>query len=124
MKIESHRLGFVPTKGLRDAVQDCRVFYATVGGHLVAYMLTSENPVFATIVQLCVHPDFRRQGIATRLFKAFRRSTRKDIHAKVRGDLPANLFWNSTGSIIMESIVHDKSQKLANVYIHHRGGRA
>jgi GNAT superfamily N-acetyltransferase len=121
MRMESHRLGFVPMAAIRDAVKCRRLWYAEEHGHCIGYLLASENAVYCTIVQLVVHVDFRRKGIGTKLFDACRLHTQKDIHAKVRGDLPATLFWESTASYIDRREIHEKSQKLANVFVHIRG---
>jgi GNAT superfamily N-acetyltransferase len=119
----AHRdtLGFLPYLGFRTAIGAGKILVAprtmrpdcAITGYL---LFGPEWNGAVQIHHLVVSPLFRRMGYATALVKALRSLTTAPIIAKVRGDLPANLFWLAAGFTLSSRVVHPTSQRLANWY--------
>ena len=63
----------------------------------------------AIIHHLCVHPSFRRQGIASQLVKEAEAALKKEGISKIFGLIfkdnePANAFWESEGYLLRTNL--------------------
>lgn len=95
---QSHRdeLGFVNQAQCKEGdlvtiTRDGRTVGALLGNHCV------RKPQ-STVYELAVHPEHRREGIATELVDRFANdSAHEKLVAKCPTDLPANGFYNATG---------------------------
>ncbi len=77
-------------------------FAAVTEGRLIGVILSGHDGRRGIVHHLCVHPDYRRMGIAGRLVS----SAEKALHAEgiqkifglvFRDNEPANSFWESQG---------------------------
>ena len=77
-------------------------FGAFSGEQLVGIILTGHDGRRAIIHHLCVHPDFRRQGIAGRLVECAEKAIKAEEINKIFGlvfkdNETANAFWEKQG---------------------------
>ena len=77
-------------------------FGAFSGEQLVGIILTGHDGRRAIIHHLCVHPDFRRQGIAGRLVECAEKAIKAEGINKIFGlvfkdNETANAFWEKQG---------------------------
>ena len=77
-------------------------FAAVKDGRIIGVILTGHDGRRAIVHHLCVHPDFRRMGIASRLVAVAEEALRKEGIQKIFGlvftdNAPANAFWEKEG---------------------------
>ena len=77
-------------------------FAAVAADRLVGVILSGHDGRRGLIHHLCVHPDFRRMGIAASLVSAAEEALRKENIQKIfclvfRDNDAANAFWESRG---------------------------
>ena len=77
-------------------------FAATDGDHIVGVILTGHDGRRAIIHHMCVHPDYRRMGIAGKLVNAAEEAIKKEGIQKIFGLVfkdndAANAFWENQG---------------------------
>ena len=77
-------------------------FAAVQGDRIIGVILTGHDGRRGIIHHMCVHPDFRRMGIAARLVAAAEEALKREGIQKVFGlvfvdNEPANAFWESQG---------------------------
>lgn len=85
---------------LKRNPQTC--FAAVSGGHIVGVILAGHDGRRGIIHHLCVHPEFRRLGIAAHLVSLAEEALRKEGIHKVFGLVfidndGANAFWEAQG---------------------------
>ena len=90
-------------------------FGAFSGEQLIGIILTGHDGRRAIIHHLCVHPDFRRLGIAGRLVECAEKAIKAEGINKIFGlvfkdNETANAFWEKQGFALREDIlIRDKS---------------
>ena len=77
-------------------------FAAVKEGRIIGVILTGHDGRRAIVHHMCVHPDFRRLGIAGRLVFCAEEALKKEGIQKIFGLVfkdndPANAFWESQG---------------------------
>ena len=77
-------------------------FAAVSDGRIIGVILTGHDGRRGIIHHMCVHPDFRRMGIAARLVALAERALKNEGIQKVFGlvftdNTAANAFWESQG---------------------------
>ena len=77
-------------------------FAAVQGDRIIGVILTGHDGRRGIIHHMCVHPDFRRMGIAARLVSAAEEALKKEGIQKIFGlvfvdNEPANAFWENQG---------------------------
>lgn len=77
-------------------------FAAVADGRIIGVILTGHDGRRAIIHHMCVHPDYRRMGIAAKLVAMAEEALKKEGIQKVFGLVfkdndPANTFWESQG---------------------------
>ncbi len=77
-------------------------FAAVREGRVIGVILTGHDGRRGIIHHMCVHPDFRRMGIAGSLVSTAEEALKQEGIRKVFGlvfmnNEPANLFWESQG---------------------------
>ena len=77
-------------------------FAAVRDGRIIGVILTGHDGRRGIIHHMCVHPDFRRNGIAARLVSRAEEALKQEGIQKVFGLVftdndPANRFWESQG---------------------------
>ena len=77
-------------------------FAAVSDGKIIGVILTGHDGRRAIIHHMCVHPDYRRMGIAGRLVKEAEQALQKEGIQKIFGLVfkdndTANAFWESQG---------------------------
>lgn len=77
-------------------------FAAVKDGRIIGVILTGHDGRRAIIHHMCVHPDYRRMGIAGKLVKAAEDALKKEGISKIFGLVfkdndTANAFWESQG---------------------------
>ena len=77
-------------------------FAAVSEGKIIGVILTGHDGRRAIVHHLCVHPDFRRMGIAEKLVSTAEEALKKEGIQKIFGLVfkdndPANSFWESQG---------------------------
>ena len=77
-------------------------FAAAEGDRIIGVILTGHDGRRGIIHHLCVHPDYRRMGIAARLVSEAEKALKKEGIQKVFGLVfvdngPANAFWEEQG---------------------------
>ena len=77
-------------------------FAAERDGRIIGVILTGHDGRRGLIHHLCVHPDFRREGIAAQLVSQAEEALKKEGIQKVFGlvftsNETGNLFWESQG---------------------------
>ncbi|MEZ4782439.1 MAG: GNAT family N-acetyltransferase [Candidatus Kapaibacterium sp.] len=97
-------LGFFPEGAFRDKARSGNVLVAIdETGTVVGYILFRIARLHAAIVQLCVHENQRKNGVATALVTRFQEDVDVPCGIKVtcRTDFDANEFWVKVGFILM-----------------------
>ena len=91
-------------KYLKRNPDTCFLAYTDINDtkKIVGVILTGHDGRRAIIHHLCVHPDYRRQGIARLLVQNAEDSLRKEGITKIfglvfRDNAPANAFWEEQG---------------------------
>ena len=77
-------------------------YAAVADGRIIGVILTGHDGRRAIIHHMCVHPDYRRRGIAAKLVAMAEEALKKEGIQKVFGLVfkdndPANAFWESQG---------------------------
>ena len=77
-------------------------FAAVINGRIIGVILTGHDGRRGIIHHMCVHPDFRRMGIAAHLVSLAEKALKKEGIQKIFGlvfsdNEPANLFWEKQG---------------------------
>ena len=77
-------------------------FAAVSEGRILGVILTGHDGRRAIVHHLCVHPDFRRMGIAEKLVSTAEKALKEEGIQKIFGLVfkdndPANSFWESQG---------------------------
>lgn len=83
-------------------------------------ILTGHDGRRAIVHHLCVHPDFRRQGIAGKLVKTAEEALRNEGITKIFGlvfkdNEPANNFWESQGYTLRTNLNYRNKSLNENV---------
>ena len=105
---EQSRRALNPVDDSRDGIERYlkrnpdTCFAAVSGGRIVGVILTGHDGRRAMIHHLCVHPDYRRMGIAARLVAAAEEALKKEGIQKVFGLVfkdngAGNAFWEQQG---------------------------
>ena len=81
----------------------------TEEGRMAGGILAGHDGRRGIIHHLCVHPDFRRQGIAAGLVREAEEALRREGIQKIfglvfRDNDPANAFWNSQGYTVRTNL--------------------
>ena len=77
-------------------------FAAVTEGRLIGVILSGHDGRRGIVHHLCVHPDYRRMGIAGRLVSSAEKALQAEGIQKIfglvfRDNEPANSFWESQG---------------------------
>ncbi len=77
-------------------------FAAVINGRLIGVILTGHDGRRGIIHHMCVHPDFRRMGVAAHLVSLAEKALKKEGIQKIFGlvfsdNEPANRFWEKQG---------------------------
>lgn len=77
-------------------------FAAVADGRIIGVILTGHDGRRAIIHHMCVHPDYRRKGIAAKLVSVAEEALKKEGIQKIFGLVfkdndPANAFWEEQG---------------------------
>ena len=77
-------------------------FAAVINGRIIGVILTGHDGRQGIIHHMCVHPDFRRMGIAAHLVSLAEKALKKEGIQKIFGlvfsdNEPANRFWEKQG---------------------------
>ena len=77
-------------------------FAAVINGRIIGVILTGHDGRRGIIHHMCVHPDFRRMGIAAHLVSLAEKALKKEGIQKIFGlvfsdNEPANRFWEKQG---------------------------
>ena len=77
-------------------------FAAVINGRIIGVILTGHDGRRGIIHHMCVHPDFRRMGIAAHLVSLAEKALKKEGIQKIFGlvfsdNEPANFFWEKQG---------------------------
>ena len=77
-------------------------FAAVINGRIIGVILTGHDGRRGIIHHMCVHPDFRRMGIAAHLVYLAEKALKKEGIQKIFGlvfsdNEPANRFWEKQG---------------------------
>ena len=77
-------------------------FAAVINGRIIGVILTGHDGRRGIIHHMCVHPDFRRMGVAAHLVSLAEKALKKDGIQKIFGlvfsdNEPANRFWEKQG---------------------------
>ena len=105
---EQSRRALNPVDDSRDGIDrylkrnPTTCFAAVMDGSIVGVILSGHDGRRGIIHHLCVHPDFRRMGIASRLVAMAEEALRKEGIQKVFGLVfkdndVANMFWETQG---------------------------
>ena len=86
-------------------------FAAVKEGKIIGVILTGHDGRRAIIHHLCVHPDFRREGIAARLVSLAEEALKKEGIQKVFGLVfkdndAANAFWERQGYSVRTNLIY------------------
>ena len=84
-------------------------FAAVKNDRIIGVILTGHDGRRAIIHHLCVHPDYRRMGIAGHLVSLAEEALRKEGIQKIFGlvfkdNEPANVFWEQQGYSLRTNI--------------------
>ena len=104
---QSHR-ALNPVDDSRDGIDrylkrnPTTCFAAVMNGNIVGVILSGHDGRRGIIHHLCVHPDYRRMGIASRLVAMAEEALQKEGIQKVFGLVfkdndVANMFWETQG---------------------------
>lgn len=119
-KMFKEELGFIPNggkQGIRSALIRGHCYAAFLGNTMLGYCYFSQNPEQVTILQVAVRDEYQRNGIGKALVNCVRNDFKnKYIIAKVRSDLPANLFWTAIGMTDTNVSKHITSESTLIVY--------
>ena len=105
---EQSRRALNPVDDSRDGIERYlkrnphTCFAAVKDRRIIGVILTGHDGRRAMIHHLCVHPDFRRMGIAGQLVSAAENALQKEGIQKIFGlvfkdNEPANTFWEKQG---------------------------
>ena len=105
---EQSRRALNPVDDSRDGIDrylkrnPTTCFAAVMDGNIVGVILSGHDGRRGIIHHLCVHPDYRRMGIASRLVAMAEEALRKEGIQKVFGLVfkdndVANMFWETQG---------------------------
>ena len=105
---EQSRRALNPVDDSRDGIDQylkrnpTTCFAAVMDGNIVGVILSGHDGRRGIIHHLCVHPNFRRKGIASRLVAMAEEALRKEGIQKVFGLVfkdndAANMFWETQG---------------------------
>ena len=77
-------------------------FAAVADGSIIGVILTGHDGRRAIVHHMCVHPDYRRKGIAAKLVSVAEEALKKEGIQKIFGLVfkdndPANAFWEEQG---------------------------
>ena len=77
-------------------------FAAVINGRIIGVILTGHDGRRGIIHHMCVHPDFRRMGIAAHLVSLAEKALKKEGIQTIFGlvfsdNEPANRFWEKQG---------------------------
>jgi len=77
-------------------------FAAVADGKIIGVILTGHDGRRAIVHHMCVHPDYRRKGIAAKLVSVAEEALKKEGIQKIFGLVfkdndPANAFWEEQG---------------------------
>ena len=77
-------------------------FAAVANGQIIGVILTGHDGRRAIVHHMCVHPDYRRKGIAARLVNTAEEALKEEGIQKIFGLVfkdndPANAFWEEQG---------------------------
>jgi len=125
MSSEKDALGFVPISteagnGMQKLLNTGRIIIAKANETKVGYMAYSSNTKnFLTIHQAVTRDAVRLSGHGRRMLEAIMEKHPKlTLMARVRNDLPANLFWKAMGFQLITQEIHKTSESKINVYRH------
>ena len=105
---EQSRRALNPVDDSREGIERClkrnpnTCFAAVREGRIIGVILTGHDGRRAIIHHMCVHPDYRRMGIAARLVALAEEALKKEGIQKVFGlvfkdNEAANAFWEQQG---------------------------
>jgi len=93
-------LGLFPKEAYKESASKKQIIVAVdeVSGKLIGYLLysTSRRKMLVSIVHLCIHSSYRRQGITRLLFDELKRITQDAylrVRVRCRVDYDANKLW-------------------------------
>lgn len=106
--VEQSRRALNPVDDTREGIERYMkrnpntCFGAVSDGKIVGVILTGHDGRRALVHHLCVHPDFRRLGIAETLVSTAEKALKEEGIQKIIGFVyknndPANAFWESQG---------------------------
>lgn len=123
MRKDKDALGFIPAggkEGLQTLLDTARLAIISNNNDDIGYAAFTLSPdkTRLNIHQACIRDDARCRHHGTALVD-FIRHLRPSaaIWAKVRTDLPANLFWTALGFQIQRSVTHHTSGSLIHHYL-------
>lgn len=96
--LHRRELGFVLRPALADAIDRRWVLLARIrnSGEPAGFVhFRHRRDLYTKIYQICVAPPYRKQGIATELIAALKRSARKAGQVKLTLQCPEDLLANS-----------------------------
>ena len=95
-------------------------FAAVDGDRIIGVILTGHDGRRAIIHHLCVHPDYRRMGIAGKLVSAAEEALKKEGIQKIFGLVfkdndAANAFWENQGYSVRTNLTYRNKSLNADI---------
>ena len=115
--MNSRELGFVPLKAYREGIPRGRVLLAETAGVIAGFLLfTHTKTKGVKVMQIAVHPDYRRQHIGTSLMLALaERHADEVLTLWCRADLDANNFWKAMVMKVLALNENNNKERIALV---------
>ena len=116
-------LGFLPKSAYTEAAMKESLWIALDGttGSFQGYLLFGGTYPQLKIFQICIHPDYRSSGTATKLIESLKKYGEdhdyQTISARVASELEANRLWQKSGFQIVRQVPARTRGRTINVYI-------